>query len=147
MDDTVCVAPQTDLCEGTCSIGANLCADDTVCVAPQTDLCQGRCTIGGNSCVDDLPCSMPPEDGLLWQAPSVPGADAVDYDTLRSLDGTDFMGATCVETGGADNYTADPDQPGAGTANYYLIRVGNACPETNMGTDSEDVPRDGASCP
>jgi hypothetical protein len=144
--DLDCTAPQTDLCEGTCTIGANTCASDVDCTVPQTDLCEGACTIGGNPCSSDAACTVPNVDTLFWAEPSSYGGTGVVYDTLRTESASDFVtSTTCVETDGVDRITSDGTVPTPGIVLYYLIRVENGCPDGNMGSSSSG-PRTGRTC-
>jgi hypothetical protein len=86
---------------------------------------------------------------LTWEAPEELGATFVEYDTLRSSSPADFDGpAICLDSNSSDTTSDDFDTPSSGSTFHYLIRVENACPGPgSMGTDSEEVPRTGRSCP
>ena len=89
---------------------------------------------------------------LQWQkAPDFFGATAVQYDTVRAGNPSDFRSAfTCVESGdGSDMQAVDASTPGLGEVFYYLIRARNACPnsEGSLGTSSDGTELIGAPCP
>jgi hypothetical protein len=90
---------------------------------------------------------------LEWEAPAVPGATVVTYDTLRSGSAGDFVaGATCVEAGdGSDTTASDGLAPPPDQVFFYLVRARNPCPgdlgSGPLGADSSGVPRLGRSCP
>jgi hypothetical protein len=150
VNDGACDDPQTDLCNGKCSIGMNPCTTDVQCDDPQTDECKGRCALGENLCVNNSVCVVAAGDRLKWQPPPSLGGLSVTYDTLRSLFADDFTSSTtCVEWDQLDLVTLEPTNPPAGQVRFYLIRVENTCPASpgNMGTDSEGTVRTGQSCP
>ncbi len=127
--------------------GTVVAGGDVDCTEPQTDLCQGKCTVGGNNCVTDLVCIVPPVDTLFWQEPAQIGGTGVVYDTLRSTVSTDFTTpATCVETDELNRVTSDSTTPAPGGILYYLVRIENECPLGNMAADSEGDPRTGLVC-
>lgn len=88
---------------------------------------------------------------LTWSPPASPGGSATVYDVLRSSDAASFqIGATCVESDdGSDGSAVDAATPGLGTAFYYLVRAGNACPlgDGTLGFDGLRHQRAGRSCP
>ena len=103
------------------------------------------------SVVQDLRIAGPAASATLtWSAPASPGATSVVYDTLRSTSAADFNApATCLDSNAADLMTVDGTIPAVGSRLFYLIRVENACltNPSNMGTNSQGVPRTGRSCP
>ena len=87
---------------------------------------------------------------LAWAPPEDIGATSCVYDTLRSLDPSDFTASTCVESDdGSDTVATDATEPAAGAAFYYLVRAQNACPSGDgpLGHDSSGGERAGRSCP
>jgi len=124
----------------------NSCADDVDCTLPQTDLCEGTCTIGANSCSSDFACIESDADTLFWQNPSYFGGTGVVFDTLKSPAATDFVApASCLEADGLDTRTAEPTDPPPGQIFYYLIRVENDCPQGTIANSSLGV-RSGLAC-
>jgi hypothetical protein len=91
------------------------------------------------------------QDTIIWSEPSVLGGTPVVYDTVRSGDPSDFMvSTTCVEWDDGTNTTAAADEvPASGLVFHYLVRAENACPigEGPLGSDSDDVEREGRGCP
>lgn len=89
-------------------------------------------------------------DLLNWSAPTSPGASTVHYETFRSTDFTDFLGAQClVGANPASRRLEEPTVPGSDSAFYYLIRSTNNCPGNgagSVGTDSSGVPRAVGAC-
>ena len=87
---------------------------------------------------------------LSWTEPSELGGTAAVYDTIRSDDPANFLGATCVESNdGADTMATDNAVPLSGAVYNYLNRAENDCPsgEGSLGTNSDGVERAGMSCP
>ena len=96
---------------------------------------------------------------LEWTAPLEPGGTVpVDFDTLRSLDPTDFTGAiaslgptapataSCVEANGSDMSSTDSTDPGPGVTFYYLILPHNDCGNGSGGTQSNGLERNAGPC-
>lgn len=85
---------------------------------------------------------------LNWSAPLSPGGTAPLYDTLRSSSPSDFgPTATCLESGGTDNTTAETAKPPAANAYFYLVRAKNSCGMGTLGARSNGVERVGRVCP
>lgn len=85
---------------------------------------------------------------LTWSAPLTPGGTAPLYDTLRSSIASDFGAtATCLESDGTDNTTAEPSKPVAANAYFYLVRAKNSCGVGTLGARSNGVQRTGRACP
>jgi hypothetical protein len=87
---------------------------------------------------------------LTWSPPQDPGASALRYDTLRTPQASDFLGAaSCVETGGLDTQTTDGTGLAPGTVRFYLARAENDCPggQGSLGQASDGSPRAGRDCP
>src|SRR5262245_38714641 len=82
-----------------------------------------------------------------WVAPSSPGGNAIVYDVIRATSPSGFASASCVDSNDAATSPAvtDSDLPAAGSAFYYLVRSKSAC-GGDLGTDSHNVLRTGASC-
>ena len=94
--------------------------------------------------VTDLTLDGSQTTELTWSPPD-PGANAaLTYDVLRSATADDFSAATCAGANTTDTSAADTDLPVS--AFYYLVRTRNLC-GSNLGADSADTPRVGASCP
>jgi len=88
--------------------------------------------------------------GLIWQAPLVTGGSATHYDTLRSIDMSDFLGSsTCLQTNDPMTVAVDSDVPPGPGVWAYLVRAVNACPNGtgSLGVDSSGIPRQGRACP
>jgi len=87
----------------------------------------------------------------VWDPPLEPGAltSALVYDTLRATSPSDFLSATCMETGDGPNTTAGDPLPTSGQRFFYLGRAKNACPQGigSFGTDGQGAPRPTRSCP
>lgn len=81
---------------------------------------------------------------VTWQPPSAPGGSAIRYDLLRSVTGSSFEGAVCVESDDTDLVATDTETPGELFA--YLVRSENVC-GGNLGVDSAGAPRSGPACP
>ncbi len=66
---------------------------------------------------------------IEWDPPGDPGGTAPLYDTIRSADLTDFVGAAiCVETDDAsDTESIDGGDPTSGGLFLYLVRAENGC--------------------
>jgi glucose/arabinose dehydrogenase len=81
---------------------------------------------------------------LTWDAPALPGAHAIGYDTVRSELAQEFAGpgASCLEAGdGADLQAVDTASLAPGARRFYLVRAVNACGPGSAG------PRDVRDCP
>jgi hypothetical protein len=84
---------------------------------------------------------------LSWEAPQETGATGVLYDTIRSTDPSDFIGAgACIGTDVATT-AIDPSPIAPGQAFFYLVRARNSCGDGSLGTDSSGVPRVAVACP
>jgi hypothetical protein len=103
--------------------------------------------------VIDLTLSRDNQDRaiLAWSAPAAPGALAVDYETVRSDDPSDFMtGAVCLVSVDPTATTAmDEKIPGPGSVLHYLVRAMNGCPAGTgpLGEGSDGSIRSAISCP
>jgi len=65
---------------------------------------------------------------LEWNVAIDVGNEPPHFDTIRSLDATDFVsGVACVEADGADTMTIDRELPAAGMLFHYLVRAENDC--------------------
>jgi hypothetical protein len=95
------------------------------------------------SAVFGLTVSEEAIDNLNWSAPTVLGAPAVTYDTLRSSDAVGFMSASCIESDETDTQATDAATPAQGEVYYYLVRVENDC-GGNLGNGGS---RNAISCP
>ena len=88
---------------------------------------------------------------LSWTVPLDAGGVSVVYDTLRSENPTDFVGAgACVESNdGADHQATDAVSPNSGGVFYYLVRANNDCPlgHGSLGAASGGQLRIGRTCP
>ncbi|MFQ5719234.1 MAG: M36 family metallopeptidase [Acidobacteriota bacterium] len=89
---------------------------------------------------------------LSWQAPAAPGSTSVVYDTVRSVSGSDFSTAFCVEANdGTDTVAADGATPGPGGVFFYLIRAENICPGSlglgDLGLGTSGAARSASACP
>ncbi len=88
---------------------------------------------------------------LTWRA--LPWRDDMGtlYDTLRSVNPSDFIGAAlCLESDdGSDTSAIDPDLPSPESLYFYLIRGKYDCPHGDgpLGNMSDGTPRDGLNCP
>ena len=117
--------------------------------------CQGDCVDG-----DPAVWGVPGEVSLItlshsaatttltWSAPGF-GAlpTALVYDTLRTLDPSDFIGATCVESNqGPDTVATDSVDPPPGEAFFFLVRAETVCGPGPLGLQSSGVPRNGNLC-
>jgi hypothetical protein len=58
-----------------------------------------------------------------------------------------FGTAVCVESNAIGHFAVDASEPLENELLYYLIRVENDCPASNMGTQSGGAPRSGVACP
>jgi hypothetical protein len=94
--------------------------------------------------VRDLTVTKDLADNLSWLPPEEPGASVFGYHVLRSDEAHDFGQAECTLVGAATSAT-DGDVPGSGAIYNYLIRVLNRC-GANLGVDSSNQPRSGATC-
>lgn len=89
---------------------------------------------------------------LEWSAPANLGGTipSVSYDTLRSVDPSDFLtSAMCVETGdGGDTGSTDPDEPQPGEVFFYVVRATNVCPGGmgSIGENSLGAERSARAC-
>ncbi len=83
-------------------------------------------------------------NNLTWSAPIEPGCVQPVYDVLRSVSASDFSSAYCVVSNITSLSATDNEAPSP--ILFYLVRVENSC-GSNMGTDSNNNPRSGASCP
>ena len=89
---------------------------------------------------------------LTWDPPASfgQGCTSAQYDVLRSSNPADFVStatATCVGVNLTVTTATDGDLTpmNPGEVRYYLVRDHNAC-GSNLGTDSNGVPRQGRSC-
>ncbi len=89
-----------------------------------------------------------PGNNITWSPPANPGATTIAYDVLTSRVANDWglFEATCVESDGIDAAASEPSIPLAGHAYYYLVRAEGPC-GSNLGADSNGVPRTGRNCP
>jgi uncharacterized repeat protein (TIGR01451 family) len=88
---------------------------------------------------------IPDRDQIQWSAPAAPGGTVVFYDVLRSAVKSDFTTATCVGTNLTATTLSDPSPPAPEF--YYLVRAGNACGDSRLGTRSDGTPILGPACP
>ena len=88
---------------------------------------------------------------LEWSAPAAPGAVAVEYDTIRSTDPSDFVtDAECLLVADpAATTSIDGEIPASGIAFHYLVRATNACPIGTgpLGNGSDGSSRPAIGCP
>jgi hypothetical protein len=88
---------------------------------------------------------------LTWNAPAVPGALAVIYETIRSADPSDFMtAAVCLlSINAAAPTSVDEEIPEQGGAFSYLVRAMNGCPLGTgpVGERSDGSVRSAIDCP
>ena len=101
--------------------------------------------------VDQVEAAADPTTGetvLSWNM--IPGRNDMTsvYDVLRSTSPSNFSGAVCLETNGADTIAMDAAQPAAGGLFSYLIRGKYGCPrgEGPLGSGSNGTPRTGPVC-
>jgi hypothetical protein len=69
------------------------------------------------------------------------------YDLLRSTDGSDFSGATCLVSNANKPGATDADDPGLNGVFYYLARSTNPCGDGSLGQRPDGTTRTGATCP
>ena len=80
------------------------------------------------------------KDRLTWNAGPGPGGGGSHYDTIRSGDTQDFLGAAvCVEPDGDDGETTDAQEPLTGEVYYYLVRAENGCGPGPLGGERSAV--------
>ena len=85
---------------------------------------------------------------MLGALPEDLGGASVGYDTLRSGQPDDFLGAaSCLEASDDDFAANDADPIGSGSVFYYLVRATNACSPGSLGINSNGLPRSGLVCP
>lgn len=90
---------------------------------------------------------------LSWISPASPGANSVNYESLRSSNPADFVFANiCLSDADPSDLTnLDTQTPAVGTLYQYLIRATNDCPGADgigtVGTDSDDNLRPSSTCP
>ncbi len=99
---------------------------------------------GAPSAVINLLISKVSANNINWDEPLAPGSNIFAYDVLRSENASDFSSATCISSDITERTATDTEDPE--TVFYYLIRVENAC-GSNLGTDSQGMPRTGKNCP
>jgi hypothetical protein len=134
-------------------------------LCPDADLdahpvCHAGCDGAGLACdcadTDPTVWSMPGDVGALhafttekmcWSAPIVPGGLAPTYDTVRSLDPSDFIeDGVCVEAGASNDtcFATEPVPPGV--TYFYLVRAETACGPGPAGHDSSGIAREARTC-
>lgn len=77
--------------------------------------------------ISDLTVSRARVAELTWTVPREPGADAVVFDVVRSVDPLDFSGGVCVDADLVGNAGGDGLDPAPGGLYAYLVRVENGC--------------------
>jgi uncharacterized repeat protein (TIGR01451 family) len=78
------------------------------------------------------------------EPPAAPGGTVVT-DVLRTAMKSDFTAAACVGTDLTTTTMSDPAMPAP--AFYYLVRAGNVCGSSTLGTRSDGTPIVGPTCP
>ncbi|MCP3933760.1 MAG: hypothetical protein GY708_00155, partial [Actinomycetia bacterium] len=84
---------------------------------------------------------------LSWTAPTELGAVQVVYDTVMSLDASDFdPSGSCLESDGIDTGSSHTTDPAPGAVVYLLVVAENPCGPGSAGNESLGTPRSVPSC-
>ena len=106
--------------------------------------------------VENVVADHDPQTGtttLSWMAPLEMGGTSVSYETIRSSNPVNFVTSSACMIGAPPENTSivDVTTPPPGEVFYYVTRAVNACPgdegEGSLGRDSNNIPREGRSCP
>lgn len=91
---------------------------------------------------------------LSWNLPLDPGGSAtLVYDTIRSKASNDFVTpgtpafSTCIQTANPALSSSDAGVPVPNTVFFYLVRADNPCGPGVLGVDSNQIPKNGRTCP
>ena len=108
------------------------------------------CEAGGG--IDDLLLSHTGGEAgvtsLTWSEPA-PGAPLRRFDTIRSVDPSDFVdvaSASCVEGNGQNTSSTDIGTPGPGEVRHFLVRPENVCGPAPAGVSSAGAGRATRDC-